>query len=66
MNKVDWNKPTLQENIDYFKNRVAFEIPVHDTPQFKAILKALREAQARAECSGFDSYEYAKKHHFDD
>lgn len=30
--------PTLKENVDYFKNRVAFEIPVYDTVQFQAIL----------------------------
>lgn len=62
---VDWKNATLKDNIDYFKNRVAFEIPVYDTPQFQAILKALRKAQAN-EGDGFDLYDYCKKHHYDD
>ena len=59
------DKTELQKNIDYFKNRNSFEIPVYDTPQFQAILKELYRAQAN-EGDNFDSYEYAKRHHYDD
>jgi len=56
---------TLNENIDYFRNRVTFEIPVFDTPEFQSILKELRRAQAN-EGDGFDTYADAKMHHYDD
>ena len=31
----------LEKAIDYFKNRVSFEMPVYDEPHFKTILNAL-------------------------
>ena len=31
----------LEKDINHFKNRVAFEIPIYDTKQFQNILKAL-------------------------
>jgi len=46
---VNWTKATLNQNIDYFKNRNAFEIPVYDTPQFQAILRRLEYYKKVAE-----------------
>ena len=56
--QVNWTKATLKENIDYFKNRNSFEIPVYDTPQFQAILRRLEFLQRAA----FNSVESERRH----
>jgi NAD-dependent SIR2 family protein deacetylase len=33
----------VEKAINHFKNRVAFEIPVYETPQFKTIINELQE-----------------------
>jgi len=70
--------PTLKENIDYFRNRVTFEVPVYDKPQFQAIVakannyaayhsiqRLLAETRGKASMA-FDLYNFGEQHRLEE